>query len=185
MFVAALGNVFGPRRERGSSIEGRRKKWRNVLFVNDEAGAADVPSIRTLPHGLRAFWHVTRKPWGLFSGGPGSGLHRSSDGGDTWTELTAGLPAGIKGRIGVAVSPVDGKRVWAIVEAHDGGVFRSDDAGSSWIRTSDEARLRERAWYYSHIFADTKERDTVYVLALQVYKSSDGGKTSNDPTTAR
>ena len=139
------------------------------------------PTLSIDPHApdtvYATFWHVRRKPWGLFSGGPGSGLYRSSDGGDTWTELTGGLPAGIKGRIGVAVSPVDGKRVWAIVEAHDGGVFRSDDAGSSWIRTSDEARLRERAWYYSHIFADTKERDTVYVLALQVYKSSDGGKT--------
>lgn len=179
VFVAALGNVFGPSRERGvfRSKDGG-KTWRNVLFVNDETGAADVSIDPHAPDTVYAtFWHVTRKPWGLFSGGPGSGLYRSSDGGDTWKELTGGLPAGIKGRIGVAVSPVDGKRVWAIVEAHDGGVFRSDDAGSSWIRTNDEARLRERAWYYSHIFADTKERDTVYVLALQVYKSSDGGKT--------
>ena len=119
---------------------------------------------------------MRRKPWGLFSGGPGSGLYKSVDGGNTWTELKRGLPAGIKGRIGVAVSPIDGKRVWAIVEAHDGGVFRSDDGGETWARTNDEARIRERAWYYSHIFADTKEIDTVYVLTLQIYKSSDGGK---------
>ena len=179
VYVAALGNVFGPSRERGvfRSRDGG-KTWRNVLFVNDEAGAADVAIDPHAPDTVYAtFWHVRRKPWGLFSGGPGSGLYRSTDGGDTWTELTRGLPLGVKGRIGVAVSPVDGKRVWAIVEAHDGGVFRSDDAGSTWVRTSDEARLRERAWYYSHIFADTKERDTVYVLTLQIYKSSDGGKT--------
>ena len=96
-------------------------------------GATDLAIDPHAPDTIYAtFWHVRRKPWGLFSGGKGSGLYKSIDGGNTWTELTRGLPTGIKGRIGVAVSPIDGKRVWAIVEAHDGGVFRSDDGGATW-----------------------------------------------------
>lgn len=179
VFVAALGNVFGRSRDRGvyRSRDGGRT-WQQVLFVDDETGAVDVAIDPHAPDTIFAgFWHVRRKPWGIFSGGAGSGLFKSTDGGTTWTRLEKGLPAGMTGRVGVAVSPVDGNRVYAIVEARDGGIFRSDDGGATWRRTNDDGRLRERAWYYSHIIADPKERDTVYVLTLQINKSTDGGQT--------
>ncbi len=179
VFVAALGNVFGPSAERGvfRSRNGGRT-WERVLFVNDVTGAADIAMDPVNPDVLYAgFWHVRHKPWGHFSGGPGSGLYKSTDGGDTWKPVTSGLPAGMKGRVGVTVSPVNPNRVWTIVEAEDGGLFRSDDAGISWTKVNDEAKVRDRPWYYSHIYADTKDLDTVYVLTLQLHKSVDGGKT--------
>ena len=124
-------------------------------------------------------WEVFRTPHSLSSGGPGSGLFKSTDGGTTWTELTKnpGLPAGLWGKIGVSVSPVDAKRVYAIVENENGGVFVSDDAGATWKQVNDDRRLRQRAFYYTRIYADTKERDTVYVLNTGFYKSTDAGKT--------
>jgi photosystem II stability/assembly factor-like uncharacterized protein len=118
-----------------------------------------------------------RRPWGIHSGGNGSGPYKSVDGGTTWTELTNGLPTGMKGRIGLAVSPTRHDRVWAIVEARDGGVFRSDNAGAAWQRTNGDSSVRERAWYYSHIIADPQNEDTVYVLTLEINKSIDGGRT--------
>ncbi len=178
VYVAALGNVFGPSAERGvyRSKDGGRT-WARVLFVDENTGAVDLSidprDSRVLYAGM---WRVRRRPWNLDSGGPGSGLYKSTDAGDTWRPLTAGLPTGIKGRIGVAVSPVRSSRVWAIVEATDGGVFRSDDSGASWSRTNGESAIRERAWYYSHIIADPAALDTVYVLTLQINKSTDGGR---------
>jgi photosystem II stability/assembly factor-like uncharacterized protein len=179
VYVAALGNVFGPSRDRGvyRSTDGG-KNWQQVLFVNERAGAVDLAMNPANSRVLyAATWEVTRTPWNLSSGGTGGGLYKSTDGGDTWTPLTRGLPQGMKGRIGVTVSPVRPDRMWAIVEAEDGGVFRSDDGGSSWTRTNGDSVIRERAWYYSHIHADTQNVDTVYVLTLQINKSTDGGRT--------
>jgi photosystem II stability/assembly factor-like uncharacterized protein len=125
-----------------------------------------------------ALWQAKRTPWSLDSGGPGSGLYRSGDGGTTWKELKGhGLPEGILGRIGVTVSGANPNRVWAVIEAEKGGIYRSDDGGDSWHLTTDDHRFRQRAWYYSHIFADPKSADTVYILNTAAYRSNDGGKT--------
>ena len=111
---------------------------------------------------------MRRNPYHFDSGGPGSGLWKSTDGGDTWTDISRapGLPRGVLGRIGVTVSPANPERVWAIVEAADGGVFRSDNAGRTWTKVNDQNILRQRAWYYSHIFADPKNADGVYALNM-------------------
>jgi hypothetical protein len=124
-------------------------------------------------------WQVQRSPYSLESGGAGSGLFKSTDGGDTWTELTKnkGLPKTVIGNIGVTVSAVDHNRVWAIIEAEEGGVFRSDDGGKTWTRVNENRNLRQRAWYYSRIYADPKNVDVVYVLNVQFHKSNDGGRT--------
>ena len=178
VYVAALGHIFGPNKERGvfRSRDGG-KTWENVLFVDENTGAVDLALDPTNPRMLyAAFWQVSRTPYSLESGGEGSGLYKSTDGGDTWNELTKGLPEGLKGRIGVAVSPVKPDRVWAIVEAQDGGIFRSEDGGESWRRVNEDRRWRQRAWYYTHIYADTQSADTVYVLNTALAKSTDGGK---------
>lgn len=180
VYVAALGHAFGPSAERGvfRSKDGGAT-WQKVLFVDDKTGAVDLAMDPTNPRILYAgFWQVVRKPWTFESGGPGSALYKSSDGGDTWRKLSAeGLPKGIWGRVGVAISPVRPERVWALIEAEEGGVFRSDDGGDTWQRTSDDRKLRQRAWYYTHIFADTKSADAVYVLNVKFFRSKDGGKT--------
>lgn len=179
VYVAALGNVFGRDDQRGLyRTRDGGETWQKVLYVDDQTGAVDVILDPNNPRIVYAtFWQVYRKPWLLYSGGPQSAIYRSRDGGDHWTKLSRGLPQGIKGRIGVTVSPVRKGRVWAIVEAEDGGVYRSDDGGDSWIRTNSENRIRERPWYYGHIFGDTQDPDTVYVLTLQIYKSIDAGRT--------
>ena len=179
VYVAALGHVFGANDQRGvfRSKDGGTT-WERILFVNDQTGAVDLAMDTTNPRILyAAFWQVRRTPYSLESGGLGSGLHKSTDGGDTWTELTKGMPEGIKGRIGVTVSPADPERLWAIVEADKGGIFRSDDGGESFRNVNDDRQWRQRAWYYTHIFADTQDADTVYVLNVQFGKSKDGGKT--------
>jgi len=181
VYVAALGHLFGPNEQRGifRSKDGG-KNWERVLQRGDKAGAIDLTFDPTNPNILYAgFWEVYRKPWTLESGGPGGGIFKSTDGGDTWNELTrnAGLPKGVVGKIGITVSPANPDRVWAIVEAEDGGVFRSDNAGRTWTKLNEERRLRQRAWYYTRIYADTKNADTVYILNTGFYKSNDGGKT--------
>ena len=181
VFVAALGHIFGPNEQRGifRSKDGG-KTWEKVLYRGDRAGAIDLVFDPTNPNVLYAgFWEVSRKPWTLESGGPGSGLLKSTDGGDTWTELTrnAGLPRGLVGKVGITVSPVNPERVWAIVEAEDGGVFRSDNGGRTWAKVNEQRNLRQRAWYYTRIYADTQSADTVYVLNVGFYKSNDGGRT--------
>jgi photosystem II stability/assembly factor-like uncharacterized protein len=179
VYVAALGHTFGPNHERGvfRSRDGGAT-WKNVLFVNDSTGAVDIVMAPGNPRILYAtFWQVERTPWSLLSGGRGSALYKSVDGGDSWTRITGpGLPAGIWGRVGVTVSAANPDRVWAIVEADQGGVFRSDDAGRTWAKTNDERTLRQRAWYYTHIYADPKSADVVYVLNVQFFRSKDGGK---------
>jgi photosystem II stability/assembly factor-like uncharacterized protein len=180
VFVAALGHAFGPNPERGvfRTTDGGAH-WQKVLFKDADSGAIDVqfdPSNASVLYA--ALWQVRRLPWNLSSGGPGSGLYKSTDGGTTWKRLTgSGLPAGIYGRIGIAVSPVDSARVYASVEAADGGLYRSDDAGASWTRVNSDERFRQRAWYFSHIFADPKQVDTVYALNTGLFRSVDGGKT--------
>lgn len=181
VYVVALGHTFAPNAERGvyRSRDGG-KSWDKVLFVDDKTGAVDLAMDPQNPRILyAAFWQAQRTPWGLESGGPGSALYKSVDSGDTWTKLTGeGLPKkGVWGRIGVAVSGARPDRVWAVIEAEDGGVFRSDDAGKTWTRLNEERKLRQRAWYYTHVYADPKNADTVYVLNTAFYRSQDGGKT--------
>jgi photosystem II stability/assembly factor-like uncharacterized protein len=181
VYVSALGHVWAPNAERGvfRSQDGG-KTWQRILFRGDKAGASDLIIDPTNPNILYAgFWEVYRKPWTLESGGPGSGVLKSTDGGDTWTELTfhPGLPKKMVGKVGITVSPANPDRLWALIEADDGGVFRSDDAGKTWTKTNDQRNLRQRAWYYTRIYADPKNADTVYVLNTGFYRSNDGGKT--------
>ena len=182
VFVAVLGHIFGPSEQRGvfRSMDGGTT-WQRVLFRDANTGAIDLMMDPTNPRVLyAALWQARRSPWTFESGGPGSGLFKSTDGGDTWTELTRndGLPdSGVVGKIGVAISPARPDRVWAIVEHDEGGVFRSDDGGRTWQRLNDERRLRQRAWYYTHVHADPKDPETVYVLNTGFYRSVDGGRT--------
>lgn len=181
VYVAALGHPYGDNEERGvfRSKDGGNT-WEKVLYVSDKAGAADLIIDRTNPNVLYAStWQVYRKAWKMWGGGPDSKLFKSLDGGDTWIELTKnpGMPEGPIGKIGVTVSPADPNRIWAIVEANEGGVFRSDDAGWTWERVNSERKLRQRAFYYSRIYADPFDRDVVYGLNVGFYKSTDGGET--------
>jgi photosystem II stability/assembly factor-like uncharacterized protein len=181
VYVAALGHAWGPNRERGvfRSTNGGAT-WDHVLFRSEQAGAADLSMDPNDPRVLyAAIWQARRTPWSMTSGGPDSSLWKSTDGGDTWTDISRnqGLPRGVLGRIGVAVSPADGRRVYAVVEAADGALFRSDDAGATWQRMSEEAGLRGRPWYYMHVFADPRNADVVWVADYSLWKSIDGGRT--------
>jgi len=181
VYVAALGHPYGDNPERGvfKSTDGGNT-WKKTLFVSEKAGAVDLIIDRNNPKVLYASTsQVQRKAWQMWGGGPDCKLWKSTDGGETWSDLTqnAGMPKGPIGKIGVTVSPADSNRVWAIVEANEGGVFRSDDAGKTWIRTNDERKLRQRAFYYSRIYADPWNKDIVYGLNTGLYKSNDGGKT--------
>ena len=180
VYAAVLGHVFGPNKERGvyRSKDGG-DNWEKVLFVSEDAGAVDMILDPFNPLVLFAStWKMHRTPYSLESGGDGSALWKSTDGGDTWEEISnnKGLPEGTLGIIGVTASPVKRNRLWAIVEAENGGVFRSDDAGKTWTKTNDDRSLRQRAWYYSRIYADTQNEDVVYVLNVRFWKSKDGGK---------
>ncbi len=179
--MAALGHLWGPNPERGvyRTTDGGQT-WKQVLTKGNEAGAVDLAIDPTNPRTLyAAFWQVSRKPWRFDSGGPGSGLWKSTDGGDTWSDLShaPGLPKGVLGRVAVTVSPVNPDRVWAMVEASDGGLFRSDNAGKAWTRVNEQNSLRQRAWYFSHIFADPRNADEIYALNVNAFRSIDGGRT--------
>ncbi len=179
-FVAALGHPFGDNEERGIfRTQDGGKTWQKVLYKDDKTGGIDVVFDPTNSNILfAALWQAKRTPWSLDSGGPGSGLYRSIDGGTTWKQLKGhGLPEGILGRIGVTVSGANPNRVYAAIEAEKGGIYRSDDGGDSWQLMNGDHRFTQRAWYYMHIFADPKSEDTVYILNTGVYRSNDGGKT--------
>lgn len=183
VYVAALGTPWGPSPDRGvyRSRDGGAT-WQKILFRDEDTGAIDLIMDPSNPDVLYAsLLELRRYPWGFTSAGPGTGLFKSTDGGDTWTELTdrPGLPDGLKGRIGIAVSPVQPQRVWAIIDAELGkkGVFRSEDGGGTWMRTNEDADLTQRPWYYHHIVADPQDVNTVYVLNVRLWKSTDGGET--------
>jgi len=181
VYVAALGHLFGPNEQRGVyRSEDGGDTWKKILFVNEHAGAVDLAMDPTNPRILYAtFWRVLRTPWSLESGGEGSSIWKTTDGGDTWEELTRnpGLPKGTLGISGIAVSPTNPDNLYAIVEAEEGGVFRSRDAGETWTRTNSERKLRQRAWYYTRIYADPADEESVYVLNVRFHHSKDGGKT--------
>jgi len=181
VYVAAMGDLYKSHNERGvfKSIDGG-KTWKKTLFANADAGAVDLTFDPNNPRILYAStWRIRRTPYSLESGGDGSALWKSTDSGETWTNISAneGLPKGTWGINGVTVSPVNSDRVWAIIENKDGGVYRSDDAGKSWKKINSERKLRQRAWYYTRIYADTQDEDILYVLNVRYHKSKDGGKT--------
>ena len=184
-YVAAMGHAFGPNSDRGvfRTTDGG-KTWRKVLYIDGETGATDLTMDPNNPRVLyAAMYRLRRTPWTLDAGGGRSGLWKSTDGGDSWTEITrnAGLPRGPLGRIGVAVSPASANRLWASVEASPndstGGIFRSDDGGRSWERVNGDQKFMVRLWYYSHVTADPLDENTVYVLNLQTWRSTDAGRT--------
>ena len=187
VYAAVLGHLFGANQERGvfKSVDGGTT-WKRVLFVNEEAGAVDLVIDPQNSNVLFATtWKIMRTPYSLESGGEGSGIWKSIDSGETWTEITRneGLPQGTVGICGVAVSPVDSNRVWAMVESSDGGLFRSDDGGASWIRINEERKLRQRAWYYTRVYAGPKNVDEVYVLNVRFWRSGDAGKSFESIST--
>jgi photosystem II stability/assembly factor-like uncharacterized protein len=179
-YVAALGDPYGPNPDRGifKTVDGG-KTWNKILFRDEKTGAVDLSLDPKNPEVLYAgLWEVFRTPYSLSSGGPGSGLFKTVDGGQTWTEITRnpGLPKPIWGKLGVSVSGADSSRVYAIIEAADGGVFLSDDAGGTWKMVNEDRRLRQRAFYYTRIYADPQAKDTVYILNTGVYRSTDAAK---------
>ncbi|HWN24543.1 MAG TPA: hypothetical protein VNN16_05495 [Candidatus Sulfotelmatobacter sp.] len=182
VLVAALGHAFGPNQERGifRTTDGG-KTWTKVLSKDENTGGIDVVFDPHNPNIVFAsLWQARRQPWFFSSGGPGSGLYRSEDNGVTWKHLEGnGLPDGILGKIGIAVSGADPNRIYAIIEAKEGGLYRSDDAGQHWSRINEDGRFRQRAWYFSNVYADPKSADTVYLLNTGLFRSVDGGKTFN------
>lgn len=184
VWVAAMGQLFGEEgnEERGvyKTTDGG-KTWQKVLYRNENTGSVDIALDPNNPRILFAsLWEAYRNPWKMSSGGEGSGLFRSKDGGQTWTEITQnpGMPKGLVGKIGVSVSPVNSDRIFAIVEnAQGGGLFRSEDGGDTWRRVSADRNLRQRAWYYSKVIADPGNEDVVYVLNVGFWRSTDGGNT--------
>lgn len=182
VYAAVLGNIYKPTKERGiyKTTDGG-KNWKQVLFVNDQAGAVDLTFDPNNPRILYAStWRAQRTPYSLSSGGDGSALWKSTDSGETWKEISKneGFPTDTLGIIGVSVSPINSERVWAIVENKEkGGLYRSDDGGKKWTQVNSDRSLRQRAWYYTRVYADSEDEDVVYVLNVSYHKSTDGGKT--------
>ncbi|MFT5954975.1 MAG: photosystem II stability/assembly factor-like uncharacterized protein [Cyclobacteriaceae bacterium] len=181
VYAAVMGDLFKSSSERGvyRSKDGG-KTWEQVLFANADAGAVELVMDPNNPRILYAStWRIKRTPYSLESGGEGSDLWKSTDGGDSWKKISGnkGLPTGAWGISGVTVSPVNSDRVWALIENKDGGVYRSDDAGETWSLVNKERKLRQRAWYYTKIIADTQDEDRVYVMNVRYHRSKDGGTT--------
>ena len=179
VLVAALGHAYGANPDRGvyRSTDGGAT-WQKVLFKGDNIGAIDLAfdpqDSRTI---YATLWNTRRPPWSIYppSYGPGSGIYKSTDGGDSWQPLTSGLPTESVGRIGVAVAPTDANRVYAIVDAKEGGLYRSDDAGATWRKMSADNRTYGRGWYFCNVVVDPKDSNTLYVSNTSVYRSNDGG----------
>jgi photosystem II stability/assembly factor-like uncharacterized protein len=188
VYVAALGHVFGPNSERGvyESTDGGAH-WKKILAGNAHTGAVNLVMDPTNPRVLyAAMWRVERRPWTFSSGGKGSGLYKTTDGGAHWHDLShnPGMPKGVIGKIGVAVAASDPDRVYAMVEAKTGGLFRSDDAGATWKRVYHKSNLTQRAWYFSEIFVDPKNPDRVYAPQVAgLFKSNDAGRSFKPMST--
>lgn len=181
VYAAVFGKYSAPSEERGvyKSVDGGQS-WKRVLFRDAKSGAVDIALDRTNPQVMyAAIWEAYRKEYQMSSGGPGSGLFKSTDGGETWTEITraTGLPAGLVGKIGVAVTAAKPGRVYALIENENGGLFMSDDAGASWKLMNTDRNIRQRAFYYTHLFADHQNADLVYIENVSFYRSTDAGKT--------
>ncbi len=181
VFVASFGLYYGPSEERGvfKSADGG-KTWKRTLFRDPKTGAVDVAIDQKNPNVMyAAMWEAYRVEYQMSSGGPGSGLFKSTDGGETWTEITRnpGMPSGMVGRIGVALTAADSNRVYALVENENGGLFVSDDAGATWKLANAARSVRQRAFYYTHVIGDPNNKDTVYMLNTSVFRSTDAGKT--------
>ena len=181
VYVAAIGNLWKNNSERGVfRTKDGGANWEKVLYESDKAGAGDLILDPNNPRILyAATWEMKRNGYRMDSGGPDSKMYKSTDSGDTWTDISKykGLPKGPWGIVGITVSPLDSDRVWAIIEAEEGGLYRSDDAGKSWKKINENRALRQRAWYYSRIYADTQNKDKVYVMNVSYGVSTDGGKT--------
>ncbi len=181
VYAAVLGNIYKPTQDRGiyKTTDGGAT-WRKTLFANEQAGAVDLIMDPNNPRILYAStWRAKRTPYSLSSGGEGSALWKSTDSGETWNEISKneGFPKDTLGIIGVTVSPKNSERVWAIVEQKEkGGLYRSEDGGNKWTQVNSERKLRQRAWYYTRLYADTEDEDVVYVLNVRYHKSTDGGK---------
>jgi photosystem II stability/assembly factor-like uncharacterized protein len=181
IYVAAIGNLWKPNETRGvfRSKDGG-ENWDKILYVSDKAGAGDLimdPNNSRILYA--ATWEMKRNGYRMDSGGEDSKLFKSTDGGDTWKDISSrtGLPGFPWGIVGITVSPVDSNRVWALIEAEDGGLFRSDDAGATWEKINENRALRQRAWYYTRIYADTQNKDKLFVMNVSYGVSTDGGKT--------
>ncbi len=184
VYAAVLGNIYKPTQDRGiyKSTDGG-KSWQKKLFVNDQSGAVDLTFDPNNPRIMYAStWRAQRTPYNLSSGGEGSALWKSTNSGETWNEISKneGFPKDTLGIIGVTVSPKNSERVWAIVENKEkGGLYRSEDGGKKWTQVNSERKLRQRAWYYTRVYADSEDEDVVYVLNVNYHKSTDGGKSFN------
>ena len=181
LYVGVIGNLWKPNKERGlyKSIDGG-KNWKKILFVSDKAGVGDViidPNNSRIIYA--STWQMKRNGYRMDSGGPDSKIFRSFDEGNTWEDISTfkGLPNFPWGIVGLAISPLNSKRIWAMIEAKNGGLFRSDDGGNSWSKINSNRSLRQRAWYYTRIYADTENEDKIYVLNVSYGVSTDGGKT--------
>ena len=188
VYVAAFGHAFGDNKERGvyRSKDGG-ETWENILHISEQTGAIDITIDKNNPRIIYAsMWQAYRNFWEISSGGEESGIWRSMDGGDTWEDISKskGLPKGILGKIGVAASPVQPGRLWAIIEHQpDGGIYRSDDYGETWVVGSKDQRMISRAWYYMHVTADPQDANTIYINNLSFWKSTDGGHNWTEITT--
>ncbi len=180
-YAAALGYIFGTNEDRGIfRTKDGGATWEKVFFLSDRTGFVDIQMDPNNPRILYAgAWRAERKPWTMISGSEDGGIYRSKDGGDTWARVEGGLPTAMVGKTAIAISPANSDRIWALVEVEgdEGGLYRSDDGGESWSRINDDANLRQRPWYYIHIYADPTDENTIYGLNVGFHKSIDGGKT--------